>query len=105
MQKLSFTIPEMLIFLMQKGFFWEKLETEMKPQEAVSGELNTTLRHLERPLQQRGGVAVPMGGHMEIRPLRAAPVEVGGHPVHCQSCDRIILVGRKVSFPEVKFIY
>lgn len=67
----------------------------MKSGEAVTKELKTSLRHLQRSLQQRGGVAVTAGGHVEIRPVGAAPVEVGGHPVDCQSRDRFILVGRR----------
>lgn len=49
--------------------------------------------HLQWSLQQWGGEAFMVGGHVEIGSLDAAPVEVGGHPINCQSCDWIILVG------------
>lgn len=51
--------------------------------------------YLQRPLQQRGDVAVMAGGHVKIGPGAAAPVEIRGHPIYCQSCDRVILMGQR----------
>lgn len=68
-----------------------KKKTMMDNLGGRSLKLKKGLRHRHGWLQQNSRVFAAAGGHMQIRLLDAAPVQVRGHPVHRQSCDWITL--------------